>query len=69
MERMASQVRNYYSNKHQESHIEGALVCTLKKTANCHSESNDSTSNSVKSSGGHSTTISQTQKLNYAHIA
>jgi len=36
MEPTASQVRNHYSQKNQEAHLEGALARALQKTANLH---------------------------------
>jgi hypothetical protein len=40
MEPTASQVRNHYSQKNQEAHLERALARALQKTANLHSQSN-----------------------------
>jgi len=40
MEPMASLVRNHYSQKNQEAHLERALARALQKTANFHSQSN-----------------------------
>ena len=40
IEPMPSHVRNYYSQKNQESHLERALVLTFKKPANLHCPSN-----------------------------
>jgi hypothetical protein len=40
MEPTASQVRNQYSQKNQEAHLERALARALQKTANLHCQSN-----------------------------
>jgi len=40
MEPTASQVRNHYSQKNQEAHLERALARALQKTANLHCQSN-----------------------------
>jgi hypothetical protein len=40
MEPTASQVRNHYSRKNQEAHLERALARALQKTANLHCQSN-----------------------------
>jgi hypothetical protein len=45
MEPTASQVRNHYSQKNQEAHLEQALALALQKTANLHCQSNVWTSN------------------------
>jgi hypothetical protein len=45
MEPMASQVRNYYFQKNQEAHLEGALARALQKTTNLHCQTNVLTSN------------------------
>jgi len=45
MEPTASQVRNHYSQKNQEAHLERALARALQKTANLHCQSNVWTSN------------------------
>ena len=41
MEPMASQVRNYYSERNQEAQLERGLARALEKTANPHCRSND----------------------------
>jgi hypothetical protein len=40
MEPTARQVRNHYSQKNQEAHLERALARAFKKTANSHCQSN-----------------------------
>jgi hypothetical protein len=40
IEPTASQVRNHYSQKNQEAHLERALARALQKTANLHCQSN-----------------------------
>jgi len=40
MEPTVSQVRNHYSQKNQEAHLERALACALQKTAKLHCQSN-----------------------------